>query len=690
MLRKVENKLLIYSLLLGFLLIAYLPVSSCWFALKNDALVANFPNKYFFSAALHAHTLPLWNPYVNFGLPLYADPGFSFWHPLTWIFGLIGYNVYTLSIELLIYIWLGGIFMYQLGRYFGHLILTSFLMGILYMCCGFFIGNLSHTNFLTSAAFLPLVTRTFLQLQTGFSYKKVGNCAIGIYLLLAGGHPAIPFAALYFFAILLVCLLLIRSDAHPGIPLQWNTLKANTWLLISAVGLTAPILLSWMEILPHLTRASPVLQETQQDLGFTFPSYISFIFPFATTAYSHVFFTDVTVRNGYFSFIGLSIFVVTLFRQKNRYQKAFLISGAIMLLLCLGGPIKALIYNNLPLLKFIRTNGEFRVFPLLCFIVSLSFPLDGWLKDVQTGKAVNRVLAALAAVSASIVVVTGHCFSDIYNIYHDTAIHTSKTPDRIKWMLDHLTLSDRLLINASILLVWLLLYFFLRKKIAVTHLLPGLIMIDLVSFCWMHLPVTGVQRKSPAEIASLFSSIPPGIPIPQLSPISGNTRPDLEKIIGCWSYYSKQPGTPKLCGYPTLFTSTRAYFNSPLPPLVDRQPFLFLRQDSAGSTITIKEFSPRRMVVSALVTTPDSLVVLQNAYSGWEAEVNGRQVTLAKEFIAFMAVPLEKGRSEITLRFTGGRIVLYLLIALLIAALLGWLILMSRPARDHPVDNSRI
>ena len=687
MLRKVENKLLIYSLLLGFLFIAYLPVSSCWFALKNDALVANFPNKYFFSAALQAHYLPLWNPYVNFGLPLYADPGFSFWHPLTWIFGLIGYNVYILSVELLVYIWLGGIFMYQLGRYFGHSILTSFLMGILYMCCGFFIGNLSHTNFLTSAAFLPLVIRTFLQLQTGFSYKKVGNCAVGIYLLLAGGHPAIPFAALYFFAILLTCLLLIRNDTRPGKPPRWHTVKATTWLVIGAIGLTAPILLSWIEILPHLTRASPVLQETQQDLGFTFPSYISFIFPFVTTAYSNVFFTDVTMRNGYFSFIGLSLFAVALFRQKNRYQKVFLISGIIMLLLCLGGSVKVWIYNHLPLLRFIRTNGEFRVFPLLCFIVFLSFPLDAWLKEAQTGKAVNKALAAMATLSALIAGITGHRLSDICNIYHDAATHTSKTPDRIKWMLDHLTLSDRLLINAAILLVWLLLYFYLRKKIPVTRLLPGLIMIDLVSFCWMHLPVTGVQRKSPAEIASLLSSVPPGIPIPQLSPIGGNTRPGLRKVIGCWSYYSKQPGTPELCGYPTLLTSTDAYFNSPLPLLVDRQPFLFLRQDSAGSSITIKEFSPCRIVVSTCAATTDSLVVLQNAYPGWTAEVNDRQATLGKEFIAFMGVPLEKGRSEVTLRFNAGRLVLYILIALLMAALLGWLILTSHPAKDHPVDN---
>src|SRR5277367_2980438 len=91
-------------LLLGlFLYLAYLPLSSFLFALKNDALTENFPHKYFFSAALLPGHWPLWNPYINFGLPLYADPGFAFWHPLTWLFGAIGYNVYILTVEILVY-----------------------------------------------------------------------------------------------------------------------------------------------------------------------------------------------------------------------------------------------------------------------------------------------------------------------------------------------------------------------------------------------------------------------------------------------------------------------------------------------------------------------------------------------------------------------------------------------------------
>src|SRR5664279_5431351 len=122
-----------YLLLFLFLFIAYLPLSSFLFALKNDALTTNFPNKYFFSASLHDGFLPLWNPYINFGLPLYADPGFAFWNPITWIFGFIGYTVPMMTVEILLYIWIAGITAFELSLWFGHSRRVSFCVGMMYM-----------------------------------------------------------------------------------------------------------------------------------------------------------------------------------------------------------------------------------------------------------------------------------------------------------------------------------------------------------------------------------------------------------------------------------------------------------------------------------------------------------------------------------------------------------------------------
>ena len=658
-------------LLLGlFLYLAYLPLSSFLFALKNDALTENFPHKYFFSAALHAGYWPLWNPYINFGLPLYADPGFAFWHPLTWLFGTIGYNAYVLTAEILVYIWLGGIFMYSLGLFFGHTRLTAFLLALLYMCCGFFIGNLSHLNFLTCAAFLPLVTLTFLRLQTAFSPKRLLCCAFSIYLLAAGGHPAIPVATVYFLLFLLTGIVLTTKSASLLKTLT-TAARTNLGLLLAVLGLISPILLSWLEIWPHFNRSAPVFQPAQQDLGFTPSSYLSFLFPFATTAHSTVFADDLSMRNGYFSFIALALFLVALFTKKNRYQRIFLVTGMVMLLLSLGGAVKVFIYSHLPLLQYIRTNGEYRVFALFSFIIVLSWPLDTLLKERTPSPLFKKIMAALAIVCL---------FTVTISLFFVRSSQFPAGPTgftaRIKLLLDTLPLAQRLLINATILLTLLAAWFLLRKKIPPQRLIPAILMTDLLIFCWLQLPVTGVQRRSPADIEACFSTIPPGIPLPRLTPIAANDQPGapLQKIIGCWSYYSKQPGTPELCDYPTLFETTETYFQSRWPDSINKRPFVFLCQAKTDPTLTA--FSPTqvRVMIAAASPAPDTLVLLQNDFPGWETQLDDHPVPHIRMYGAFMGIPVPgSGSHHFGYRFTAPRIKWYLLVFLVTAAILtGW------------------
>jgi hypothetical protein len=674
-------------LLLGlFLYVAYLPLSSCWFAVKNDALTVNFPPKYFFSAALRSGHWPIWDPYINFGLPLYADPGFAFWQPLTWLFGAIGYTVHTLALEILVYIWLGGIFMYRLGLYLGHSRQTAFLLGLMYMCCGFFIGNLSHTNFLTSAAFLPLVTKCFLQLQTAFSPRRLFFCAISLYLLIAGGHPAIPIATIYFLAALLTGLafssrtgFIRRSLAGAG--------RTNLLLLLAVLGLTAPILLSWWEIWPWFSRSAPVHQSLQQGLGFNPPSYSSFFFPFATTFPSAFFGSDPSMRNGYFSFIGLALFIMALLGKKNRIQKVFLFSGAVMLLLSLGGHIKEALYSHLPLLQYIRINGEYRVFTLLSFLIVLSWPLNSLLAAERPPLRFHRIITALAilcllTVAGSLIFLQPFRFPS--SAPGLTMVRTTSAPgltNQIKLVLDTLPATYRLGINAVILLLLLAAWFLLRNKVSPRRLLPGLIMADLVLFCWLCLPITGVQRASPADIDRYFSSVPPGIPLPSLSPLSANRWPGgpTERIIGSWSYYSKQPGTPSPGNYPTLFLNTAAYFQSHWPDSLAHKPFLFMLHTNALPSIT--GFSPTQIAGDVSTTTAnDTLVLLQNDFPGWETLLDGRPCPHYRKYFSFIGIALSPGTHHFLYRFEDRRLPGYMLTGLLTFLLLAlWARVSSAP-----------
>ena len=647
-------------LLLGlFVFLAYLPLSSFLFALKNDALTANFPQKYFFSAALHSGLLPLWNPYINFGLPMYADPGFAFWNPLTWIFGWIGYNAYLLSLEILFFIWIGGISMYRLAGTLGHSRLTGLLLGCLYSGCGFFVGNLTHINFLTGAAFLPLVIAGFLRLQATPSSKHLLFTSLAIYFMIAGGHPAIPFACCYFFLFIVAGWLL--TDQQPVRKSLPRFLRTNGLLLLATVLLASPILLAWLEIIPHITRATPVFQPNQQITGFSIPSFLSFLMPFAITAQTPYFGAVESMRDAYFSIPGIALFLYALFVKKNRLQLVFLLSGSGMLLLSLGGPLKVLLYSHLPLLKYISNNGEVRVFAILSFLIVLSWPLDRLLSGQL---AIARLAPVLNGMMIIGVLAAGLALFLPWN--HPSAPKDLHFVDKMKSLLDQVPFGPRLFFSAVLLLVLLSLWRLGSGKFSPERILPAILIADLVLSCWLVLPVTGVQRRSPADVQTLLASAPPGIPRPALIPV-GNIHPpvsNFDSVLGPWQYYSKQPAPPAPYPYPTMLSNTTAYLNSPWPGDIHRRPFLFqLRSEKLPSTYS---FSPTRTDATVSSPIPDTLVLLQNDYPGWETTIDDIPCLHSTAFNSFIGVSIPPdGKSHrISYRFLPYRILAYLLIAL--------------------------
>ena len=80
-----------WIILIGWLI--YWPISLFLFGIKNDILTDYFPTRFFMSESLHAGFIPWWNPYVNFGIPQYAEMNSSYWSPITWLIAAIpGYS----------------------------------------------------------------------------------------------------------------------------------------------------------------------------------------------------------------------------------------------------------------------------------------------------------------------------------------------------------------------------------------------------------------------------------------------------------------------------------------------------------------------------------------------------------------------------------------------------------------------
>lgn len=627
--------------LLLFVIIAYLPLSSFQFALKNDAFIYNFPNKYFFSEALQHGYIPYWNPYLNYGFPLFADPGFAWWHPMTWLFGFIGYNPYTFTLEVLFYLFIAAAGMYWLTRNIGLSKQISFLVGCLFAASGFFVGNMQHINFLTCAAFIPWVIGTWLRLQKSPSLKTAFFTALTTYLLCTAGHPAIPIGMFYFMVFFsLAYFIFFRNEVKIRSLLAWNA----GYVFLTFVFLLPPIL-SWVQLMPFYSRSESVDHLSSNQLGFTIQSYISFISPIATIKDDSFFNTDVSMRNGYFSLFGFAAFITSVVSDKTKLQKIFLLAGSLMLVLSMGGFVKQALYQNLPLLTFIRTNGEFRVFSLLCFLISGGLFLQklyvSRLNYSGLKPTFKFILAPTYLITASFVTffLTGKKDLRYQHFFQGD----------FKTTLDQITFIQVLSAGFILALFFAVIYFILLRKKS-GRILFFFILADIIINTWLLLPVTGVGQKSVAYLDDLLEKAPKGFPKPSLVyetkqvPIQSED----ELRIGKWSWYDKQI-IHKRIEYPSSFLKKERFYQAN-NPLFSNKSFAFLKKGNGN--IAIHYFNPNTFSFHLSLNARDTLVLMQNYYPGWKLYINQQRRQMKNNDLGYFLIPLNSMDTIIKIKFS--------------------------------------
>jgi hypothetical protein len=675
-----------YAILLLILLVAYLPVSTFYFGMKNDAFSDNFPHKFFLSEAIHSGNSPLWNPYMNFGFALYADVGFAFYTPITWLFALLGYNAYTLTAEVLLYIYLGGVFMYRLGRYLGFTLSVSLAIAAMYMCSGFYTGGLTFINFLTAAAFLPLTVQMVLQLIHQPCLKNSFLLAVACFFVFAGGHPYIPIILPYFIAALAAALFIFHKTYR-------QNAKQIIIYALASLGcfllLYLPALYSYLNIIPFYGRNYIPNQALNTGQGFTLSAYTSFLFPFYTATTHNIFGADVTMRNGYFSIAGF-ICALLAFKNKQLYARVFTIAAVFMLVLSMGGPFKAFLYSKLPLLGFVCHNGEFRIFSILCFSITAGFGLQ----QLQGGDAAfkQRLTWALRLVAIAALLIFAAAIVSRYNVltgFFAQVKQNSGITQKVKAFLQGPTVIFLLVSALLTLTVCLLSLYAIQLKKRWFTVFVIVILGDLSLNSILYLPVTGVGQTTLPQIQAVYNTSPKGIIIPPLIPV--NQVDTLDEIttglVGNITYYNKHIGTVSLTDYPSYFTTTNDYFNNaPLVAQVSKQPYLFLASNSQHpqqSNIVVNHFAPGNIEVQVTALQDDTLVYLQNNYKFWHGVANKQPVPVVTMYGTFMGVKINKGVNTVLFYYRDVWLVACLLVSALFFitgfGIIGWQKLKGTP-----------
>ena len=644
---------------IAIVLIAFLPVSSFLFFLKNDAFTGYFPPKFFMSESIHAGFLPLWNPYINFGFPQYGDMSGGYWSPITWIIAsTVGYNAYTFTLETLFYIVLAGVGMVRLMSSW-QLNAAVIIMGaVAYMCCGYMVGHLQHFNWLSGAAFLPWCFWSYQLLLHKFSGRNVVKTAVLLYMLVASAHPGIIICTGYFF----VAYLLYHFFSNPGnstIAARLKSLSVSHAFLIGLfLLLGAGMISGYLDLMPHFLRGEKISLNDSLLNPTNIKCWISVVFPFAIVKNELWFNTDIAVRNCYFSLTLLLFFLLNLVNKKTGLQRFLLLVGFLFLLLATGGIFKTLAYQFVPFIGYVRLNGEFRIFAIFCFILAACIELD---KYIQQKKSFSGALLWIYY-AIEIAVIAGIIFG-LYNAFSGNASFVYKLESitllngfslKLKALIDAISFYDTFWMQGIIqlLLLWGIKWCLRFNK---WQLLKKILIADMIIACLVNIPFTGVGKASVAQAQSMLNRSPKGIPSPVLSPLKNNITgsPDENSMIGDWSMYNKQIGTAQEVPYPIILKNMRAYFDKDAITGKENhldKAFIYI-EDSAAATIQLLSFSPQQMELKVLSNTATQLILQQNFYPHWYYSNGSDKKELNPYGINFMSLPIAKGENKLNITF---------------------------------------
>jgi hypothetical protein len=638
-------------------LLAYLPIASFLFAIKNDFFAAYFPLKFFLSESLRAGQFPLWNPYLNYGFPTYGDMSLGYWNPGTWLIAALpGYNAYTFTLELLAYLFLAVWGMYKLCGIWLREIPIRQLAAIAYACCGFMVGHLQHFNWITGAALVPVSLYFMISFLRQGAVKNGIASVLSCFWLISSAHPGISIGFILFCIPLFIHLNLLTKKHLVRLGL----------LMLATLLLSSGMIYGYTEVLPFTNRSSPVGERVVTQNATTAASWVSFFFSLPVTKNDAFFQNDISMRN---CFMGILLFASLMLIVAKRMKGSamfFLITGFIFLIL--SSDLVLPFYKQIPLVNYVRLNSEFRLFALLPFIIGGALALkDGLLHDAQTLQRILRIFCILLGLS--VLTAIGYTILEGDFPLENIGGVTGNARQAMKTFISGLGMADTIIIHGSIQLAVGLLMLKSMKAGNMKKLFQ-IGMLEIMLATLLQLPFTGVGQLSPQKISELVSQSPRGLPTPSMMPEHTivSQYPDTKKIIGSWELYSKQIAMNSLFPYPLIFRSTLDYFDSGSQKSLDTKPAFFFTDER--SSINQIHYAPNRIHVSANISMLDTFVVKQNNYTRWNARVDGKDIPILVKHKSLMGVSVQPGQKTIELNFRNEPVKRLLMAELIAVALL--------------------
>ncbi len=684
------EKHLSYLFLLVIAIIGYWQIAFMQFPLKYDMIDGFYPWRYFIGECLKNHIMPLWNPYQGLGYPIHADPQSGVWYPFVWIIGfLYGYDIYSISFEFMLHIFLSGVGMYILAKTLKFENKVALFMGISYMFSGFFIGNAQHLTYIISGTWIPFIISSYIMIYKEKPVFNAVKTSFFIFMLIAGGYPAISFLTGYFLVFLFL-FYLIKFIKNKNYKKLIFYLKINLLILTVTILLTSVILISIYNVLPYLTRANSLILDKALFDPLSPQCLISLILPFAVIRDMPFYDTDLSMSNVYFGLIPFIFFIVSLFIKKPKLIIIFLIYGLFALTASMGKylPVREFLYNYVPFMNLFRFPSIFRLFVIICFIVVSGYGLDYFIKNKNKSFNPVKITAFIFLIIFFLLLVYSRYvgYLDIRNFINNELFIFSQN----SFIRQHIAFQS--IIQIIFLSIFIFLIFKIKERNKLFRYLILLLIFDTILSAQLNGPYTVYYDNFKSKKVKKYSDniFPKGFPLPSNKNIIEISDTGLgygplwrnlnifNKQIACDGY---NPFYFKNCAYlessmPLLFKTTLSNYPVFLSDKIFisdsikthyiehkfNSKYIYLnkidffkikkinlkwKDTFITDTVYITEFSPNKTVVKVRSSKNQLLTLLQNNYYGWKAFVNGKRTSILTSNLSFISVLVPYGKSDV-------------------------------------------
>jgi hypothetical protein len=654
-----------YSLFLLLLAVfCYWPLTFGVFSAKNDNITQFLPVRFHISEALRSGHLPLWSPYMYLGYPIHGDMQGGAWNPIVWLLSIFGrYNVTSVHFEILIYIFIGGIGMYRLLRAVDQLPILCFIGAAVYLTCGF-ITDVAGSNlpFLAAAAYIPFVIAYYYHFLSTPTWNYAFKSAIFLSLLLVSGYPSFFICTGYILLIGLIHTMFKKINDYKNLR---KRLLNQSLLVIVFLGLSAPAIISYWEVLPYYQRGSGTSLNSTLENSFHPSCSLSFILPTVPIKNVLSFTTDIISRNSYFNAILFVLLLCSIWTKKSVFQLFVLFGVTFFFLFSLGSytPIRSLCYKFLPLMDTFRHPSNARLFVIIGGII-LSLTNYRNIINGQLSHKIPQLISLCLGIGIlflMIISVPNTSFFEQLNLL----IHSIDTRSALKHFFDNLTYDDIVVLNAIPQIVFLALFFLLLKKHQLSvRSISFIILLNSFVFAQFAIPYTLVSKVSPSIANNLLKEIPFGFPIPDKpKSIFVNSKNDLAhfETIGIEAFYNKNIATSDLVFTPTFITRmSNVHKDSTIKSNVLSHSYAYFKESSAS--FSLYQFWNNEFSFITITQSPSTFYLQQLLLPGWKCFIDNEEVKISPADIAFMSVKIPAGKHKVKFAYQPGGIVLSLVL----------------------------